>query len=793
MLPFYFKNAWRTLCRNKFFSFIHIFGLGISIACCLFIYFYIRFHLSYDSYHKDADNIYRVVYDLHLEKTEHDSGASYAMYQALKSDVAGVEEAAFAMVRQDLTLSIDGEHFTINKKAAFTSPEWFKLFDYHWLQGNPKALDRPQTVALMASTAKRLFGRTDVLGQTIAVDSKYPLKVVGIIDDNPSNTSLKSDLYISAASLKTVMPGILDNFFTDWGYTNTTNQLYVRTQDPSTTTSIEKTLNQLTQQYFGEETGKLFKYQLQALSDVHFNPLYGGSVQKSLLSVLAIISLSILLIATLNYVNLSLVQYAKRSTEIGTRKVLGGSRTQLFLQFITASTCIAGLGSLLAIGLLQIMLPAANQFLFVNEPLAKPTWQELFYLSLVIWIAISLLSGIYPAYTLGRLSIIHSLKHQIKLGTGGGRKVMIAIQNVISLCLIIGTIVIVNQVRFLRSTDWGFDRESVLLVSLPKDAMVKEDALRTFLNDKTAIENYSFCFKAPAVHDSRGGTFLFDQRADWESWPARATFADSTYLPTMGIQLLAGHNIRENKALPEYLINVRMARQLGYKEPQQVLGKSLLGGGMHDEQPGVIVGVVADYNTKSLHEAIEPTVIGYDRNLFQTLAIKVNPHGWTSLVKQLAQEWTKLFPNEIFHYQFLDEQIDQLYTKEVIQEKLIWTAASLAIFISSLGILGLISLTVLQRTKEIGIRKVLGATVTGIFTLLSKDFVKLVLISLMLASPIAWWTMNKWLENFAYKIEIQWWVFAVAGLTAIAIALLTVSFQAAKAALTNPVNSLRDE
>jgi len=793
MIKNYFKTAWRSLLRNKYFSLIHVLGLGIGIACCLFIFFYIQFHLRYDRYHKQANHIYRVVHDLHLEKIEHESGTSYAIYEALKSKIPGIAQEAFSMIRQDLTLNVNGNLFSSNKKAAFTSSEWFKLFDYHWLQGNPIALDQPNTVALMASTAKRFFGKTEAMGQTIYVDSKYPLKVIGIIDDQPANTSLKSDLYISTASIKTVFPDIRSNYFTDWGYINTTNQLYVSIKDSSNITSIENALQQLTIQYYGEETGKLFHFKLQALKDVHFDPNFGGSIQKSLLWILGLIGLSILLIATLNYINLSLVQYAKRSTEIGTRKVLGGSSSQLFFQFITESICIIGLSCLLGLVLLQVLFPIANQILFINEPITKPPLLELSGLNLAIWSIISVLSGIYPAYMTGKLAIINALKNNFSLGSTKGRKVMVLVQNILSLCLMIATIVIVAQVHFLRSTDVGFNRESVLLVSLPQKAMEKEKALRTFLDNKPAISNYSFCFKAPAMHDSRGGTFFFDQRADSETWAAKATFADSAYISTLGIPLIAGRNIRENKTLPEYLINEKMAHMLGYEEEQQVLGKSLLGSGMHDEKPGIIVGVVANYNTKSLHDPIDPTVIGYDKELFQTAAIKINSHSSASFIKQLEQEWPKLFPNTMLNYQYLNEQIDQLYIKEDVQQKLIWTAATLAIFISSLGLLGLISLSVLQRTKEIGIRKVLGASLSNIVSLLSKDFVKLILIALMVASPIAWWAMSIWLEDFAYHIDIQLWMFVLAGLTALVIALLTVGWQSIKAALANPVDSLRNE
>ncbi len=793
MLKNHVKTAFRSLKRNTYYTGIHIVGLGVAIACGLFIYRYVTFHLRYDDYHRQAASTYKVVSNLHMDQTSYNEGVSYATYEALKNKVPGIDRAVFSIGSQRLTVRAGQQLFDTDKKVAFADSGWFGLFDYRWLAGPPGALDRPQTVALMASTAKRLFGNEDAMGKTIYVEQHVPLQVVGVIDEPPSGTTLKNDLYVSFSSFKTIFPNTQDNFFTDWGYNNSTNNIYVSLSDNMSSGKVEHALQLMTNALFGEESGRMFEYKLLPLTELHFDGRYGGTVQRSLLTTLGAIGMAVLLMALLNYVNLSLAQYARRSAEIGTRKVLGSSRRQLFNQFMVESLGVSGLATAFGIGLLLLAMPMANTQLFQNEPLAPFDWPQLLAASIITWLSIGLLSGIYPAWAIGRLQVLRAMKQQVSFGTSKGKKAVVVIQNALSQCLLMATVVMMVQVHYLRNTDVGFDREYVLMVSLPKIAGDEPAPWRTFLDAQPSVLAYSFCFRSPANHDQRGGTLRYDDRADWESWAAKSTFADSAYLETFGINLLAGRNFRTDASAEEYLINETMMRQLGVEDPSAVLGKSLLYGGMYGESPGTIVGVVGDYNTHSLREPIQPTVIGYHKDLAQSIAIKLNGQQTAPFIDRLEREWAARYPGELLRYQFVDAQIEHLYASERILQKLIWVAAAVAILIGCLGLLGLISLNVLQRTKEIGIRKVLGATVTGIVTLLAKDFVKLVGIAILLALPIAWWMMDNWLEDFVYRIDIQWWMFAAAGIAAVVIALFTVGWLAIRAAVANPVESLRDE
>ncbi len=757
------------------------------------MYTYIDFHQSFDRFHPKAERTFRLVNELHLQKTEYSKGASYAMYQALQTEMPEVEDATFLLANQEFTLKIGENRHKTGQQAALTSSSWFELFDLGWLKGNPKDLDEANTIALTAQSAKTYFGDTDPMGQTILVDSKHPFKVVGIIDDARQNTSLKADVYLSLSSIRTLQPDIMDQFFSYWGFINSSNNVFVSLQHPSQKEAVEQKLMQLAAKNMDPSVAKVYNFKLLPLEAIHFATNYGGTAKKSLLVILAIIGSCIMVVASINYINLSIAQQARRSVEIGTRKVLGGSGNQLFIQFLVESTLITLAALCLSLVFIQLALPLANQYLLAKEPIQVLSLTNLLVFSFLLWLIISLVAGIYPAYILARLNVFDALKNKVPLRSRTGRQSLVVLQNVVAQVMLMVTIVFVLQVRFLQHTDLGFDRESVILVLLPKKAGETPAPFARFLDSDPRIAAHSLCFQPPAGTQRWGGTVLFDNRTEWEEWPARYAFADSNYIQTFGINLLAGRNIRQETAEPEYLINELMVSSLGYKQATDVLGKRLLAGGMNDEEAGVIVGVVNDFNTYSLLSPIEPVVIGYVPEQLSTLAIKLGISDATQVTANLQKYWADFFPDEVFSYTYLDDQITLLYEKETQQQKLIWTAVTMAITISSLGLLGIISLMTLLRTKEIGVRKVLGASVGSIVRLLSLGFVKVVGVAFLIAVPIAWWITNRWLADFAYRINIEWWMFGLAGLVAATIALLTVSSQAIKAALANPADSLRDE
>jgi putative ABC transport system permease protein len=390
---------------------------------------------------------------------------------------------------------------------------------------------------------------------------------------------------------------------------------------------------------------------------------------------------------------------------------------------------------------------------------------------------------------LSRANIFQALKNNLlNIQAGASRKILVLVQNVVAQALIVCTIIIVMQVHFLKNTDKGFNRQFVAMVPVGEASELQKEQLRQGFQAIPGIQSLSFCRRAPSSDSEMGATVKFDTRA-WEKWPVRFAIGDSAYCRTFGLQIIAGRNIRSNPAMPEYLVNETMVAMLHLKNVNQVIGKQLLPG----DVKGIIVGVVKDFNVRSLLEPIEPSVLLDTKQQQANLAVKFSGEKTESALNAMQKEYLRIFPDQVFSYRFVDDEIAVLYKTQILQQKLIWMASAIAIFISSLGLLGLISMVTLQRTKEIGIRKVLGASVTQISTLLSKDFLVIVLLAIMISSPIAWWIMNKWLQNFAYRVEIHWWIFALAGVLAIFIAFVTVSFQSIKAALANPVKSLRSE
>ncbi|MHB8208607.1 ABC transporter permease [Mucilaginibacter sp.] len=790
MLKNYFKIAWRSITKRTFYSILNITGLALAIVCCTLIYLYNSYQLSFDTYHKNANNIFRVVYELHLEKTEYDKGSSVALYDALRAEKLKIKQAAFLINNQSFVVNVDGsqdKRFKEEKSIAFTNAEWFNLFTYQWLSGGPSQLNEPNTAAITEKQANKYFGTADAIGRTIAINGQN-LKVVGVIADSPYNTDLKSDLYLSFLSLKTILPKVEPGFFTDWGYLNSSNNTFVSLADPAQKQSVEQELARLTKQHLGDGA-KYFVFKLLALKEARFDARYGGKIQKSLLLTLSIIGLLILAIASINYINIMIAGQARRSIEIGTRKVLGGSTGQLFMQFITESLLIGIIAVIIAGGVVLLFLPAINNLLFKADPVHILSFKKLFLFLLVMLVIITVGTGVYPALVLSRVSVFQALKNNLwNIRTGMSRKVLVVLQNVVAQTLIACTIIIVLQVNFLKNTDMGFDRKAVIMVPVGDITASQKEQLRNTLAAIPGVKSFSFCNNPPSSDSQRGSTFKFSDR-DWEKWPVRFAIGDSAYTRTFGLQLVAGRNVHANNAMPEYLINETMAKMLHVKNVNDILGKTLIPG----DVKGVIVGIVKDFNVRSLIEPIEPSVILEQKEIENNVAIKLSGMQTESTLNSLRSSYARIFPDQVFSYQFIDDEIARLYKTQNLQQKLISSAAVIAILISSMGLLGLISLITIQRTKEIGIRKVLGASIANITTMLSREFLVLVFLSFVVACPIAWLAMHYWLNGFAYRVTIQLWVFALAGVAAVLIAVITVSFQSVKAALANPVESLRSE
>jgi putative ABC transport system permease protein len=794
MIQNYFKIAFRNLKRNKIFSLINITGLALGIAGSIIIFQLVKYHLSTDAYHKNAKNIYRVVMDLHLGdgKIEHEKGSPFILHNTLKKDFASVKNVAY-VGKEEVIISVTKPNGVVGKylekeAVTFTNSEYFDLFDYQWLVGKSESLNIPNSVILTEKFAKKYFGDTNPIGKLLKINNLQDLKVVGLLKNYPENTDLKTDVFISLPTIKTIIP---DYGYDDWYWFSKTRETYISLQNNTSKEDFGKQLPAFSKKYFGQDA-KVFQFHLQELSDVHFNLDYGGKIKKSTIILLALVGLLLILIACINFINLSTAQSFKRVKEIGVRKVLGSSQKQLFWQFITEITVITIIAISLALFFGYMAIPTLNGWLKTEIDFAQFFDTKLLIFIPLLLIIIVIVAGIYPSFVISNFNPIKALKGNNQ-GFGNGislRKVLVTTQFGVSFILIAVSILVVFQIDFLRNKDIGLNKDLILHVNIPNN---KKSILTTFKNQllqKSYVKNISFERSAPSSKFGGGGQVKFDNR-DFTKFAVRSRIADENYLDTYQIKLITGRKPMACDTVREILVNEKLVNDLGLKSPEEVINKRLLLG--DSGQTGVIVGVVADFNNTDLYAKIEPTVIFSLMNRYKQAAIKLNAFDSEKTILNISKTWGKLFPNEVMEYSFYDQELAQFYEREDLIRNLTISFALLSIFISCLGLFGLVSFTITQKTKEIGIRKILGASVNQIVTLLSKEFLTLVLMSFIIAIPMAWWAMDKWLQDFAYRTEISWWIFALAGGFSLLITLLTVSYQAIKAAVANPVKSLRTE
>jgi putative ABC transport system permease protein len=794
MIQNYFKIAFRNLKRNKIFSLINITGLALGIAGSIIIFQLVKYHLSTDSYHKNTKNIYRIVMDLHLEdgSIEHEKGSPFILHNTLKKDFASVENVAY-VGKEEIVISIAKPSGVIDKylekeSIIFTNSEYFNLFDYQFLEGKPTYLNAPNAVILTEKFAKKYFGDSNPIGKLLKINNLQNVKVVGLLKNYPSNTDLKTDVFISLPTIKTIIP---DYGYDDWYWFSSTRETYISLQNNTSKNDFEKQLPAFSKKYFGQDA-KIFQFHLQELLDIHFNLDYGGKIKKSTIILLSFVGLLLILIACINFINLSTAQSFKRVKEIGVRKVLGSSQRQLFWQFITEITVITIIAIYLALFFGYMAIPTLNDWLKTEINFTQFFDVKLLIFIPLLLIFIVIIAGIYPSFIISKFNPVKALKANNQ-GLSQGislRKVLVTTQFCVSFILISVSILVVFQIDFLRNKDIGLNKNLILHVNIPNNQKSILTTFRNQLLQKSYVKNVSFERSAPSSKFGGGGQVKFENQ-EMSKFAVRSRIADENYLDTYQIKLVTGRKPIACDTVREILVNEKLVKDLGLKTPDEVINKRLLLG--DSGQTGVIVGVVVDFNNTDLYAKIEPTVIFSLMNRYKQAAIKLNAFDSEKTIQDISKTWENLFPNEFMEYSFYDQELAQFYEREDLIRNLTISFALLSIFISCLGLFGLVSFTITQRIKEIGIRKVLGASVNQIVGLLSKEFMKVVLISFIIAIPMAWWAMDKWLQDFAYRIEISWWIFALAGGFSLLITLLTVSYQAIKAAIANPVKSLRTE
>ncbi|MBD2751583.1 ABC transporter permease [Spirosoma validum] len=819
MLRNYFTTALRALKRNWSYSIINVLGLTLSLACCLLLFLAIRYELSFDRHNTQADQTYRMI---SFNKTSNDdrrnAGIPLPALAAMRNDFPNLKNEV-TMVHRIANVVV-----TVNEKAsratkkfqegdgilAFVEPEYFRLFDYNWKSGSPQtALNNPNTVVLSEPMAQKYFGSGNPIGKTLRVENKMDFVVTGVVQQLPATSSVPFEVLLSFASLKQY--GAYTNW-DDWQSTYGGAQLYLKlpgtSQDQATEAAqMEQQLTAFVKKYHKSDDAKDLIYELQPLTNIHFDTRTDNyakrSVSKELIWAMGLIGLFILITACVNFINLATAQAIRRAKEVGVRKVLGSSRGQLVRQFLGETGVLAGLAMVLALIVAQVALPYVSELLNIKPGAATLFDPTVILFLVVLGLLTTVLAGFYPALVLSGYQPILALKGRAMKTAGKGvanqltlRRGLIVGQFAISQLLIIGTIIAYNQMNYFRSADLGYSRDAVLNVLIPEKKPGQLESLKAKLVGLPGIQSLSFGMTTPSSTSNWTTGFRFENDDKEPDYGVLMRPADTAYVHTYGLKLLAGRMYQPADTMREYVINEAFMKRLGFQAPQQVIGKFLRVNGEDLKKP--IVGVVKDFNAFSLHQHIEPSILTSYRDQYRSLGIKLSasytsPERISQLLKEVETAWNATFPDFVFKYTFLDETLANFYKTEERMYSLFRLLAGIAIFIGCLGLYGVVAFMAESRTKEVGIRKALGASTAHIFGLFSIDFVRLVLVALVLSSPVAWYVMNQWLQKFAYKIDIEWWMFALAGVLAVGVALVTVSFQSIKAALTNPVTSLRSE
>lgn len=790
MLKNYFTIAWRNLMKSKVFSFINLFGLTVSITVCGMIFLFVMNEFSFDNFHANGDKIFRVmrITDPAQPGVPWVSGP-YA--KALLNDFPGeIKQAVRVMPDIDL-ISYKDRSFN-EKSVVLADINFFTFFSFPLVKGDPvTALSEPNNIVLTETTAKRIFGNEDPMGKVIGWDKDFKLTVTGIAKDVPVNSSLNFDLIVPITGL--------DNMPMYRSWTNNDLFVYVQLEKQASRAAVERRFPAFMDKYVAphlEGTGYKFGLSLTPLKDVYFEADSGfdkakhGS-RKAVYVFLSIATL-ILVIACINFMNLSTIRAAERSKEVGLRKVMGARRKSLAGQFIGESLLLATLSCLLSVGLLQLLMPFYGDWL--GYRLQVPWSSGYFYAFLLGTILVGGgLAGIYPALILSAFSPVEALRGKLNIGKGGAlfRQALVVVQFAISVFLITGTVVIARQMIFMKNRDLGYNPEQTLLVPLNDDLGENVKRFKQELLVNTGITSVSMMTGEPGGFFD-GAMFRVDGQEN-KVWRARTEFADFDFVKTLGLRIIAGRDLS-----PEYstdgssavLLNRMAASSLGWT-PRQAIGKWIKNT-FRDTSRRMVVGVLEDFNYTSLKQRVEPLVISPAHyGAMAVIRLKAgNLQNGIAMVKRVCHDVAPAYP---FEYSFLDRKFDELYRKDLREQRVLSFFSWLAIVIAGLGLFGLASFTVVKRTKEIGVRKVLGSSVENIILLLLRQLLKPVLVATLIATPIAYGVMHSWLQGFAYRAGLEWWIFVLSAGIALFIALITVSFRAIKAAVANPTTSLRSD
>jgi putative ABC transport system permease protein len=804
MLRTYFKTACRFLLKNKTFSFINVFGLAVGTLCCLYILVYVNDQYSYDKHHADVNRIYRVDKKLSTNDGVFNLANSGGFIcPALKRDFPEIEQftRVVPFIGIDKHLLRYKDHSVYETNPFYVDSTFFQVFTYHFLEGNVNALMKPYTAVLLKSTADKLFGNTDPIGKTITIDNTQQITdytVTGVVDESLGKSHLHANIFVAMNSGGN---GEYTMHNDSWLQNNYIAS-YIKLRPNANVNLLEKKFPAFVSKYAGKQlkdAGLSVDMYLQPISSIHTttgmeNPGLGKPVSTTFLAILVLIASLIQIIACINFMNLSTARASKRAKEVGVRKVIGADRSDLIKQFLGESFLLSFISVLIALPLLIIALPQLNNITQADISLDFMKDYRIWVILASLILVTGLVAGSYPAFYLSAFRVIKVIKGNFTsdISVSGIRKSLVVFQFVLSIVLITGIVIIYSQLEYIKNKDIGFDKDQRLIFTFNTGESFKYiPAFMEDLRQVSGVKEVSNSSKFLSNPSLFSNVFTLPGQRPAEGKEADFIVSDEFFVKANGIKLIGGRDFRADDSA-KVLVNETFMKNIGLSV-QKAPGTKLIDG---NSRTWEIAGVMKDFNFGSLHKNVEPFMLWMNHKqdgLWANLTVHTATSNYKDLLSKIEAIWRKDLPALPFEYSFLDEQVQKQYESDISMSHIINVFTLVAICISCLGLFGLAAFSAEQRNKEIGIRKVLGASVSGIVQLLSTDFLKLVLLAFLIATPISWWAMNKWLQGFAFKVSIRWWMFAIPGVTTIIIALLTVSSQAVKAAVMNPVRSLRSE
>jgi putative ABC transport system permease protein len=802
MFKNYFKTAFRNFKRNKSYTLINTLGLSVGIAACFLIFLVVQFESSFDNFHPKKNSIYRVGTEFHNQDgISYSAGVAFPVATALRVDFPQIKEVA-SIFKQGGEITIEDGNSQQKKLQEdnfyYAEPQFFNIFNFPFLEGDAKsALNDPNSAVLTQATAEKYFGDwKSAIGKTIKYQNKTLYTVRGILKNVPHNSDFPLSVIVSYSALQNT--GIKNNL-NDWVSTFSEAYTFVVLPSDLPINKFNAELKSFAKRHKpAEYASDLFL--AQPLAEIHYDDRFGNfnghTFSHSLIKALSLIGIFLILIACVNFINLATAQAVNRSKEVGVRKVLGSNRWQLAVQFIAETALIVFVALVLSISIAAIALPYLNKLLEVQMTMSFITNPAMILFIVATAIIVTFLSGIYPAIILSGFNPITALKSKITAKMIGGislRRALVVLQFAIANVLIIGMIIVVSQMNFFRNASLGFDKTSIINVPVPGDSIshTKIDFVRNQLLANPNITDISFSYRSPSSDGNWNSDFKFNHSDKSTAFSANLKWADPDYFKTYNLQFVAGRPYYPSDTVREFVVNETLLKKLGVTNPKDAIGKQL--NFWDGRKVGNIVGVIKDFNSYSLREPMAPVVLSTWKDIYQTINIKIRPGTEKTVLPYVQKLWTDTYPDYVYDYKFLDQTIENFYKQEDQLSQLYKIFAGIAIFISCLGLYGLVSFMAVQRTKEVGIRKVLGASARSIVYLLSKEFTVLIIIAFIISTPIAWYVMHKWLQNYTYRIPLSASIFIIAIVSSVVIAWITVAHRAIKAAIANPVKSLRSE